>query len=83
MITFNPLAEAARPYERDGHNFTPTQDPDVVLDEDGVEWRVEETGLVKSDDSETLARLPGQVSYWFGWVAFHPDTELFGEVATL
>jgi hypothetical protein len=83
VITFNPLAEAARTYERAGHDFAPTQDPDVVLDEDGVEWRVEETGLVKSDDTETLARLPGHVSYWFGWVAFHPETDLFGEVATL
>ncbi len=82
VITFNPLAEAARTYERAGHNFTPTQDPDVVLDEDGVQWRVEETGLVKSDGTETLARLPGQVSYWFGWVAFHPDTEIFGKIAT-
>lgn len=82
VVTFNPIAGAARPYERDGHDFSPTQDPDVVLDEDGAEWRVEETALVKSDDGESLARLPGHVSYWFGWFAFHPDTELFGEVAT-
>jgi len=82
VITFNPIAEAARPYERGGHDFFPTQDPDVVLDEDGTEWRVEETALMKSDGAESLARLPGHVSYWFGWFAFHPGTELFGEVAT-
>ncbi len=82
VITFNPIPEAARLYERGGHDFLPTQDPDVVLDEDGAEWRVEETGLVKSDGTETLTRLPGHVSYWFGWVAFHPDTELFGEIVT-
>ena len=80
VITFNPLAQAARPYERGGHDFSPTQDPDVVLDETGAEWRVEETALVRSDGAESLARLPGHVSFWFGWFAFHPDTELFGEV---
>ena len=80
VITFNPLAEAARLYERAGHEFSPTQDPDVVLDETGTEWRVEETALVRADGAESLTRLPGNVSFWFGWVAFHPDTELFGEL---
>ena len=82
VITFNPLAEAARLYERAGHEFSPTQDPDVVLDETGTEWRVEETALVRADGAESLTRLPGNVSFWFGWVAFHPDTELFGELLT-
>ncbi|MBT6681229.1 MAG: DUF3179 domain-containing protein [Chloroflexi bacterium] len=81
-VVFNPLAEAARPYDRDGHTFTPTQDPDVILDESGVEWRVEEDTLIQSDGTETLARLPGHVSYWFGWFAFHPETELFGEISS-
>lgn len=82
VVVFNPFAGAARPFERSGHSFSPTGDPDVVLDETGSEWRVEEGALVKADGTESLTRLPGHVSFWFGWFAFYPDTELFGEVAS-
>ena len=53
-----------------------------MLDENDAEWNVEEEALVKADGTETLARLPGHVSYWFGWFAFHPDTRLFGEISS-
>ena len=37
-----------------------------------------EDALVNStDETETLARFPAHNAFWFGWFAFHPDTELY------
>ena len=52
--------------------------PRRVYDDKGVAWTVTENELVNStDETETLARLPAHVSFWFGWFAFHPGTQLY------
>ena len=42
-------------------------------------WRVEEEQLVNPRGGERLPRLGGHVSYWFGWYAFYPKTEVYTE----
>ena len=52
--------------------------PRRVYDDQGVAWTVTDDELVSStDETETLARLPAHVAFWFGWFAFHPDTQLY------
>jgi hypothetical protein len=47
----------------------------AVLDHDEVWWRVGEHAL-ESEDGRRLQRLATSPSYWFGWYAQYPDTEL-------
>lgn len=54
--------------------------PGSLVDADGDVWDVTDDSLVNtSDTTETLRRYPTQISFWFGWFAFHPDTLLYGE----
>lgn len=58
--------------ERDGDD-----DPDTVRDADGGTWHITEAALVSArDESLRLPRVPAHRSFWFGWVAQHPDTLL-------
>ena len=50
-----------------------------LTDQQGRSWRVEEDGLVLVENpAERLPRLASRESYWFGWLAFHPDTQVYG-----
>lgn len=52
--------------------------PEVLLDDEGCEWRVDRYGLEREGDGAVLLRaIPSNVSFWFGWFAFHPDTTLY------
>ena len=76
-----PIAYASggevRAFERGEQSFTPTDDPDRLLDATGGEWRVTEEALLGPRD-ERLERINGHLAYWFGWYAFYPDTEVYG-----
>ncbi len=82
IVTAGPGA-GPRAYLRGGNVFhaaAPRADggPPVVLDESGAEWTVSEDALVNSqNDGQRLLRLPGKDSFWFGWFAFYPDTDLY------
>ena len=53
--------------------------PPVVVDQNGDEWNVGRDQLTNaSDGSEVLRVVPSNVSFWFGWYAFHRGTELYG-----
>ena len=50
----------------------------VLADETGAEWRTEDNALVSLDGSgRTLAQLSSRDSYWFGWYAFYPHTDIY------
>ena len=71
-----------RAYDRLGHVFTRSQsstDEEVILtDETGIEWRTEDNALVSRDGSgRTLEQLSSRDSYWFGWYAFYPHTDIY------
>ena len=57
----------------DGDGF-----PAILVDQNGYEWTVTE-GALETETAEMpgLRRLPSHLSFWFGWFAFHPDTDLF------
>ena len=85
VIVASSSSSAARVYERSGQEFSlpgggvPVGLPASLIDAGGTEWRVTEEALVNTGDtSETLERIYSQISFWFGWFAFHPDTLLYG-----
>jgi hypothetical protein len=85
VIVASSNSSDARVYVGSGREFSlpdsesPVGLPVSLIDSAGVEWRVTEDALVSSvDPSETLERVYSQVSFWFGWLAFHPETLLYG-----
>ncbi len=70
------LIGETRAYERGAHRFKGAT-RDALLDDRGRPWKVTEEALLGPGD-ERLARLPGELAYWFGWFAFFPTTELYG-----
>ena len=85
LVVVTPEAGAgARAYQRGGQRFLELQervnDEGTVLlvDDAGQTWRVEEDALINTDDpSVQLPRLPSRTSFWFGWYAFYPATEVY------
>ena len=49
---------------------------DVVIDESGGRWRVEEGALV-GPEGQRLERIAGVQAYWFAWKLHHPTTTVF------
>ena len=50
----------------------------ILIDDEGLRWRMGEDALVSiSDPTMRLLRLPGRSSFWFGWYAFYPATEVY------
>jgi Protein of unknown function (DUF3179) len=70
------LIGETRAYERGAHSFTASSRKDELLDEHGHAWRITEDALI-SPDGQRLVRLGGHLSYWFGWFAFFPKTEVY------
>ena len=69
---------ANRVYRTEGQRFERRLDELRIADEDGRVWRVTEDELVAADDAgASLARLPANRAFWFGWYAQFPQTELF------
>ena len=86
VIVASGASSDVRVFERDGRTFSIDSSSDEgalprsLLDDDGTLWRLENDTFVNSvDETQVLRRVPSNVSFWFGWYAFHPDTELFGE----
>ena len=82
VLTGNPGTKAVEAFERMDIEFTGllTENGTTTLtDANGVEWRVTDERLEALDGSgETLARVSGRTSFWFGWRAFFPDTDVYG-----
>ena len=76
----------ARAYRSGGMTFEPPREnsgtglPRLLVASDGSRWRVTVDALVDvEDESRTLPSMFANISFWFGWYAFHSDTLLYGE----
>ena len=74
----------SRAFRREGRIFDAAGgdygEPGAVflLDDQGHRWRMQEDALVRVDDPTLrLPRIPGRSSYWFGWYAFYPGTDVY------
>ena len=65
-----------RAYDRGTRLFAPGRDPQTVTDAAGGSWRVTEEAL-EGPGGERIPRIAGSLAYWFGWNAFHPETQLY------
>ena len=84
VVLASEISQAATAYERGDQEFSRLQDdtstgvPMNLVDQSGHVWDVTEDALVNAtDSSQTLARIPTHSSFWFGWFAFYPETELY------
>lgn len=81
VVVTPPGTSSARAYQRGSIEFREgarAGGEATVTDTAGRTWRVTEEALVRGDDpSIRLARLPTHVSFWFGWYAAYPNSELF------
>lgn len=79
VLIGDPESGSVRAYERGSHRFRSFREGELYDQEEG-RWSVEEEGLRASDPGSgdrLLKRLPGHVSFWFGWYAFYPHTEVW------
>jgi hypothetical protein len=65
-----------RVFDRGDETFTPSEDPDTLIDSEGNQWQVTEEGLT-GPDGQIAERVNGHLAYWFGWYAFFPNTGLY------
>jgi hypothetical protein len=80
VIVGDAETRTVRAYERGNYTFTPGNSPTSLVEQkSGERWQIQEEQLVNSKNGEKLPRLGGHVSYWFGWYAFYPRTEIYME----
>ncbi len=85
LVIASSSTQAARVYERGdvGEFSTPEGTaggglPSQLTDAAGGVWKVTEDHLVNTaDESLKLNRVPTHMSFWFGWFASYPDTEVY------
>lgn len=78
VITFDPDSSLTRSYERGDRTFTRGPNPGELLDDSGVLWVEGEEGLAAQDGSgNSLDRVLGVESFWFGWFAFRPHSQVY------
>lgn len=68
---------AVRVYARGEAEFLEKRSGNRLLDSEGNEWEIAEEHLRRSDGAITLPRLPGHLSFWFGWYAFFPESAVW------
>ncbi len=81
VLVTNRSSGAVRAYETKGRRFVfISKEGSNELGEEGgsARWKIAEDALVSSS-GERLARIPGHKAFWFGWYAFYPTTEIYGE----
>jgi len=44
----------------------------------GTEWNYSGVAISGSLQGAELTRMPFNPGFWFEWVAFHPNTEVYG-----
>jgi hypothetical protein len=80
VLVGHPESGAVRAYAGGGLTFRRGEASDQVVDESGGVWRVTEAALEPEAAGEPLARLAqGHNAYWFGWVGFYPQTQVYGD----
>ena len=77
-ILADAATRTASAYERRNYSFVPGSTLASVVEQgSGEVWQVQEEHLANPRTGEHLPRLGGHVSYWFGWYAFYPHTEVY------
>ena len=85
VVVADPGSGAVRAYRRGARTFKPGGPPGTdaaeLVDAAGRRWTAGEEALATAEPDPQippLPRLPGHLSYWLGWYAFFPQSELYG-----
>ncbi len=77
-IIADEATRTARAYERRDHIFAPGKTSTEIVDTTrNTIWQIQEEFLFNPRSGERLPRLGGHISYWFGWYAFYPHTDVY------
>ena len=55
-------------------------DNKIIDTQTNSEWNNDGLSISGEYEGKQLERIPIEPGFWFAWVAFHPDTDLFGDV---
>jgi hypothetical protein len=74
MIIFERTAEDGTILE-----FSPLQDsyPEIMVDNEGTRWDAFGRALNGPRSGENLKPVNSFISYWFAWVAFYPNPQIY------
>lgn len=75
LVVLTDRSGANRVYESNGITFADYDGDVTAVDESGLSWSLEESGLVSST-GVSLQRLPAQRAFWFGWYSAYSNTRL-------
>jgi hypothetical protein len=80
VVTFDEASSRVRSYDAGGRDFSRGPEPGQLLDDSGVLWFETESGLESDSSPGTLLeRINGIESFWFGWFAFRPHSQIYTE----
>jgi hypothetical protein len=82
VVIFSPKQGMIRAFSRvvDGQVLTFRLEGDGFIDEETrTRWSFDGVALEGALEGRQLRRLPGHTAFWFAWVAFYPDTAVYGE----
>lgn len=86
VLVGDPESGAVRAWRRTGQRFSLEENGRGLRDETGRRWQITEEALIAAtapgEAAQRLERLPGHVSFWFGWFGFFPETEVYGGAPT-
>ncbi len=80
MMLVSLFSGDSRAFDRtvDGKVLTFDFVDDVIIDlESKSKWNYDGVAISGSMEGKQLVRLPFNPGFWFEWVAFHPDTEVY------
>jgi hypothetical protein len=75
LVVLTDRSGANRVYETNGTTFADYDGDVTAVDESGLTWMLEESGLV-STTGLSLPRLPAHRAFWFGWYSAYSNTRL-------
>ena len=75
---FEPGGAAVRAYASEGLQFSASETPNQLIDDEGQVWEVTEDALINAD-GRALERIAGHLAFWFGWYGFYPETLIYSD----
>ena len=75
LVVLTDPSGASRVFATQGRRFVRWDGVATAVDADGDTWRLTE-GALQAADGRRLVRLPAHRSFWFGWYAQFPTTQL-------
>ena len=77
VLVADPVSGSVRSYRREDRTFVEGPNGQLVDPATGEAWTLSEDSLRAATGRSTLPRVAAHRAYWFGWYAFHPETDVY------